>query len=67
MSYSLSIVLRDPPGGLSTVTYSNVESTVMVSMESYEKYTGLDVGMYLDAEIDGGSSACVGLGAAACK
>lgn len=62
-----SLVFRDPPGGLSTVTYANVETTVKVSMESYEKYTGVDVGMYLETEIEGGSDVCVGLGAASCK
>lgn len=33
------LVIRDPPGGDSTVTYNHVETTVKVSIENYERYT----------------------------
>ena len=36
------LVIRDPPGSDSTVTYSKVETTVKVSVENYEKYTGMN-------------------------
>ena len=34
------MILRDPPGGNSQVTYSNVESTMKISINNYEKYAG---------------------------
>ena len=34
------MIFRDPPGGNSQVTYSNVESTMKIRMNNYKKYAG---------------------------
>ena len=58
-------MIRDPPGGLSTASYSRVETTIKVSVENYERYQGLDAGGAISGTFGGGTGACVGLGAEA--
>ena len=59
------LVIRDPPGGSSTASYSRVETTIKVSVENYERYEGLDAGGAISGSFGGGTGACVGLGAEA--
>ena len=60
------LILRDPPGGLSSVTYSNFETTVILTMENYEKYAGVDAEFNLGTEIKQETAGCVGFGATFC-
>lgn len=34
------LVIRDPPGGDSSVSYSRVETTVKINIKNYERYRG---------------------------
>merc|ERR1719491_1992748 len=60
------LIIRDPPGGESTVSYSHVETTVKVSMENYEKYMGLDVSAELGVQLEAKAETCMGFLAAVC-
>ncbi|EGD74967.1 hypothetical protein PTSG_07192 [Salpingoeca rosetta] len=65
--YKPLLVVQDPPGGLSSATYSNTYANYKISSSSYESYGGFQVAAELtpfraDAELD----LCVGLGAANC-
>jgi hypothetical protein len=53
-------ILRDPPGGGSSASYENAESTVVINTGSYEVFDGVaEEGMLgIGAEFEG--DACVG-------
>jgi hypothetical protein len=53
-TYKPILVLRDPPGGLSTASYTNVQTTIAVTMENTKVMAGFNVG--LNAAITGGQS-----------
>ena len=61
-TYKPILVLRDPPGGLSTASYTNVQTTIAVTMENTKAMGGFDAG--LDIGITGGASleTCAGGG-----
>jgi hypothetical protein len=50
-TYKPLLILRDPPGGLSTASYQNVETTVKLKSQTYQAVAGFDGG--LDAGLGG--------------
>lgn len=67
-SYRPLVVIRDPPGGLSSASYTNMRSTLSVDVEGYDHYAGVSS----DTVIAGGaytaSEACIGaLGLSFCQ
>jgi len=60
------LIIRDPPGGKSSVSYSNVETTTRITMDNFEAYAGFDVAAELHWNVQTKSSSCAGLGVAAC-
>ena len=54
------LVIRDPPGSDSTVTYSKVETAVKGSVENYEKYTGMNAEGGLGFGLEGKIETCLG-------
>eukprot|EP00978_Attheya_sp_CCMP212_P027543 scaffold92309_cov43-Attheya_sp.AAC.1 len=46
-TYKPILVLRDPPGGLSTASYQNVQTTIKVTSSSRESYKGFNAGIKL--------------------
>ncbi len=54
------LVIRDPPGGLSSVTYTNVETTIKVTVDEYEKYEGVDGGFFAHLMGKIGAGGCAG-------
>ena len=66
--YKPLTVIQDPPGGLSTVTYSKAYANFMMHSESHEEFHGFYLSTDLAAiQVQDESDSCVGLGAAVCK
>ncbi|EJK63325.1 hypothetical protein THAOC_16023, partial [Thalassiosira oceanica] len=56
------LIIRDPPGGESSVTYSHVKTTVTVSMEEMNVYRGMSYSLGGGFDFEGGGDAGVCFG-----
>ena len=67
ISFAPILVLRNPPGGLSTASYTNVQTTIAVTTENMQVMAGYNAGMELgfmfeskvDTSVGGGFGAIV--------
>ncbi|EGD79681.1 hypothetical protein PTSG_10665 [Salpingoeca rosetta] len=65
--YQPLAVVQDPPGGLSTVTYSKAYSNYFMKSHTHEEYHGFYFTTGLaPVKVETGVQQCVGLGAAVC-
>ncbi|EGD74786.1 hypothetical protein PTSG_07019 [Salpingoeca rosetta] len=65
--YQPLTVIQDPPGGLSTVTYSKAYTNFLVDSHTHEEYHGFYFTTGLaPVKVETGVEQCVGLGAAVC-
>ncbi|EGD77163.1 hemagglutinin/amebocyte aggregation factor [Salpingoeca rosetta] len=65
--YQPLTVIQDPPGGLSTVTYSKAYTNFLVDSHTHEEYHGFYFTTGLaPVKVETGVQQCVGLGAAVC-
>ena len=59
------LVIRDPPGGTSFAVYEEMQSTVQLTMNEYEKYMGVDAGITAQITLmEQTVSLCAGVGVA---
>jgi hypothetical protein len=61
-TYEPILVLRDPPGGLSTASYTNVQTTIAVTTENMQVMSGFDAGVDLGVTFANKVSGCAGGG-----
>jgi len=60
------LVIRDPPGGSSTASYSNVQSSLQITMDNYEVYEGWSGNLNFGLGAATEAETCAGIGVAAC-
>jgi hypothetical protein len=61
-TYEPVLVLRDPPGGLSTASYTNVQTTISVTTENMKVMAGYNAGLAASVTSTAAVKACAGGG-----